>query len=144
MYKITFSDNTEFIGGDLKDSKWNEIPKDKLISSIQYNCGGVTILLTGFESYNHLVEHSQIINPQNKLTNSDLIIKSTICGRYKNRIYLVIFDFITGKVRTEIEGFTQKQVEHIEIYSHPKSTLRYTGWKPGKFDENISPRIKTA
>ena len=55
MYNIIFKDQTIFKGGDISDSKWNDIP-DKEIKEIHYFFEDKKIVLSKFQSYNHLIE----------------------------------------------------------------------------------------
>lgn len=55
MYLITFENNEKFHGGDLLNSKWNDIPYNKNIASIIYYFPIKVIVLSNYEAYNHLV-----------------------------------------------------------------------------------------
>jgi len=57
LYKITFTDNSTFLGGDtLKTSKWGEIP-DKDILCLEYFFDtNASIVLKNFESYAAITE----------------------------------------------------------------------------------------
>ena len=66
MYKILLDDNSEFIGGiEFEKCDWENIPQNRKIVSIQYSFLGVNSTLIGFESYNHLVEYSYVLNGKN-------------------------------------------------------------------------------
>lgn len=59
LYKIIFSDGSpDFFGGEsIHNSKWLEIPDDRLIARLEYFFGtGEGLILEGFESYLCFVE----------------------------------------------------------------------------------------
>jgi len=59
MYVITFIDGTKYEGGDLYESKWNDMP-DKNIAQIEYRFPNQSILIKGYEKYNHLIDQVYI------------------------------------------------------------------------------------
>lgn len=61
LYKITFTDNTVFLGGDtLEDSKWTEIPnKDILCLEYFLYSQNESIVLRNFEAYAAITEATQ-------------------------------------------------------------------------------------
>lgn len=140
MYKIRFDDNSEFVGGNPLDSKWNSIPTDREIASMQYKLCGIGFILKGFESYNHLVEQAILVS---KPQDNNKILRVIICGKWQSRIYKVIFDYINKQVRTEVESINPEAFIHPEKYSLPvNSILKTTGWKKGKFEDLISPKLQ--
>jgi len=73
-YKVEFIDNTSFIGGDVDNSKWNEMPI-KPIKKITYFFAGHKILLENYEAYNHVVEHTLFIQKGTNILNPTLMVK---------------------------------------------------------------------
>lgn len=112
MYLITFKDNTKFEGGDLYHSKWNEMP-DKEIIEIQYKFPIKTLLLKGFEAYNHII---------------DQIYVGSI-GRFDN-IYLMGLE---GKiVKCFRYNFADNKLEFNEFqYGYEYKGKSCSGWKKG-------------
>ncbi len=86
LYKVIFEDNTEFIGGNLKDSKWNEMP-NKLIKKIIYCACNKIIELNGYFQYNHLIVHNRNIL-DNKDVVSEIILLCATCSNLITRLTL--------------------------------------------------------
>ena len=61
MLRIIFKDNTIFKSKNVYDSKWNEMP-NKPIKSFEYEIIGHKLVLTGYDGYNHLIEHYTVFN----------------------------------------------------------------------------------
>jgi hypothetical protein len=120
MYKIIFNDDTEFIGGEYNNSKWNEIP-NKPIKKISYNLLNHTIIFEEYEAYNHLVEKVQFILNNNQAA----IGKIFLMAKKNNIVYTIIFDLFNKKIYQETYEFGK------EYYGGSTS-----GWKQGILSEN--------
>lgn len=126
MYKVLFTDGSEFSGGDIFESGWNEM-SEKPIASLQYSLFGVNLVLRGFESYNHVLENVIFLNrPGITAKTGHRISKIILMGKWQGRIYEVIYDLAQAKVFQRVEPYNQK----------------YTGWKKGAFDPNCHPTIR--
>ncbi len=145
MYKIRFSDDTEFVGGEPENSLWNEIPETKSIASLQYSFLGASFLFKDFESYNHIVERAVVLlnyagktyPPANRIT------RIIIMAKWQNRVYEVVYDLKTQKIFQQIEflGREYKNSEAIDIGPLLKVTKATTGWIRGQFNPAIHPKI---
>lgn len=125
MYKIIFNDDTEFIGGEYNNSKWNEIP-NKPIKKISYNLLNHTIIFEEYEAYNHLVEKVQFILNNNQAA----IGKIFLMAKKNNIVYTIIFDLFNKKIYQETYEFGR------EYYGGSTS-----GWKQGILSENPTYKI---
>ena len=125
MYKINFEDGTEFQGGPVGESKWNDMPK-KWIKSLTYTIKDKEILLEGFEEYNHIVEHVNFIQKHGKLI-SQLILM----GKKNNDVYKVILNFSTGKVSQE-----------KCLYGTEYNGRKVLGWKNGIINRKAQISLK--
>jgi len=145
MYKIRYSDDSEFMGGDQSDSKWNEMP-NKPIASLQYSFADVNISMKGFEQYNHIIEHVVVLNNDPRKIGKKVhrVSKAILMGKWKNRVYEVIFDFDKKNVYQQVEIFGKEYIE--KDVSALGQRLRVgqatTGWKKGAFDPSMHPKIK--
>ncbi len=146
MYKIKFSDDSEFVGGEPENSLWNEIPKDKTVSSMQYSFLGTGFLLKDFESYNHIVERAVVLlNYAGKVyPPADRITRIIIMAKWQNRVYEVVYDLKMQKAYQQIEflGREYKNSEGIDIGPLLKVTQATTGWTRGQFDPAVLPQIR--
>jgi len=63
LFKITFTDNSTYEGGDsILNSKWNPIP-DKAILRLDYFLSkNTTLVLSHFEAYSHFIEATQNVH----------------------------------------------------------------------------------
>jgi len=113
MYKIYFEDNSIFESSSDK-SEWNKMPS-KSIVKIEYKFENNTVLLEGFEAYNHVVEKIQFINKQGQY-----ITKIILMGKHNTQVYQIIFDF-------QHKRAYQKITKENEEYNENK----ITGWKKG-------------
>jgi len=125
MYSVDLqskNDEIVFYGGDLNDSKWNRIP-DLPIKKIEYNLFTKTIIMQGFEQYNHLIEHVSILNKTNMIT------KTFLLGLNRDRIDRITFDIVKNKIVHDT----------IDISEYNKTS----GWKTGVTSNNTPPSITT-
>ena len=114
MYKVYFTDNSVFEGGTLNNSKWNDMP-NKSIIKIEYRLGKAGIMLSGYESYNHLVERSRFMTG-----NYERITKVILLGKKMSQVDVIIYDLIKKTV-------VKKQLEYGKEYNNRPTT----GWKKG-------------
>lgn len=110
MYKITYQDNTVFVGSQPQNSKWNLI--NKPIFKIEYPL--LKITLQGFEMYNHLIELPTIIRV------GQFVSKIILMGRKNNDVLKIIYDSIKGKIYSE-----------SAIFGKEYQGCMSTGWKMG-------------
>ena len=116
MYNITFTDNTQFKGGNIKNTRWNEIP-DKQIKSIEYRFLGKKIYLEGFEEYNHIKLMAQMLQRTGHTTHTYGIL---LLGRVGKAIHCFAYDL-------QKKTFTKTvEIQGQELFNNPT-----TGWKLG-------------
>jgi len=123
MYKITFIDSSIYIGGSVKDSKWNFMPL-KPIKSLEYHIGKQRILLSGYEKYNHLVEHTIMLGIGQRINRLILMAKK------EENVLKIIFDFVKNKIKYDAADFGREY--------RGQST---TGWKEGIMGEKPQCQI---
>jgi len=116
MYKVVYEDKTEFLGGDLQNSKWNEMPS-KPISIIGYPIPNSKqiLVMEGYEAYNHHIERGKFLD------GSETLIRIILMGKSKNIVHCCSIDLKTSKIDIKTETFGRE--------------LRggaTTGWKEGK------------
>jgi hypothetical protein len=144
MFKVRFQDNSEFTGGEPDESHWNEMPV-KPIASLQYSLLGVTILMKGFLSYNHLVEHTVILNNgSGKVSQgADRISRIILMGEWGNRIYEVIYDLGQGRIYQQVRVFSKRIMNNHATSNHDISKVTgMTGWRKGIIEFNSHPKIR--
>jgi hypothetical protein len=124
MYKLTFEDGTNFIDKEHITEKWKEIP-DKSIRKIEYTLFGKTILLEGYDLYNHLVEKPTGI-AQSVLP----IVKIILLASKNGKVKRFTFDIIKCHLKVDEVQFGK---EHKE---RPSS-----GWKRGLFNQTPTYKI---
>ena len=120
MYTVIFENGTNYEGGDLENSRWNDMP-DLPIIRLEYsfpslskeNKEGQTALMEGYDSYNHLVER---INIQAK----EIINKVILLGKIDQQVSIITYDCKTKKI-------SQSTAEFGKEYEGKPST----GWKIG-------------
>jgi len=111
MYRVKFTDNTEFIGGKIPNSRWNEMPPTPILEWY-YPLGKNTILLRGFAMYNHEFEIIEVPGFGKVLGN--IILSGYFPG---HGIFKVVIDTRTGQIKRELSQDDYKKT---------------TGWKEGK------------
>lgn len=115
MYKIIFDDNSTYSNGqDLNNSGWNEMP-NKSIKKIEYNLLGHTLILEGYELYNHLVMHSNFL-----FLKENTIIKVILLAKNGTNVKKFTFDLINDNL-----------IEDKVIYGKELNNSFTTGWKKG-------------
>lgn len=123
MYKILFVDGESWEGGKPENSKWNEMP-NKPISELQYYICNKTIILKGYEAYNHLFHRPYFL-----LTKEVITTQVIIMGLYKNNVTRFIIDF---KKNTFYRDEVSMGIEWKDS--------KVTGWKKGI--DNLIPSYK--
>jgi len=85
LYKITFTDNSTFLGGEtLENSKWNEIP-DKDIYRLEYFLSDNTsLVLQNFEAYAAFTEATK--NPISNIGNCPICKGKAKLSKMKYRV----------------------------------------------------------
>ena len=69
LYYILFEDKTKFLGGtNLKNTKWSEIPNKKIKAIFYKMPYNDCIVLSGYDSYYHMVEVVKDLNVKNANT----------------------------------------------------------------------------
>lgn len=117
MYTVIFKDLSTFKGGEITDSKWNDMP-DKPIASIIYKLdNGQTITLEGYNAYNHIVERAVIV------TKGLYTTKLFLMAKKDNDVLLLIYDCKRQRLDYDTRIFGQ------EYNNKP-----CTGWKEGVTD----------
>lgn len=118
MYIITYKDGVIFNGGEPENSRWNDI-EQKSIQKIEYTLGNKTIVMSGYEMYNHIYEDGDICQ------GGDILSKKVLLN--------VVIMGLSGKLVTGVVFNLQKK--RIESFQSPLGkewngglTL---GWKPG-------------
>lgn len=114
LYKITYSDNEIFLGGDILNSKWNLIA-NKPIKELEYKIGNKTIHMEGYEEYNHLIVHQTILNTKQERITSILLLGAT--GK---KIDVIDIDLNKNTI-TKYEKIKGKEFKNSGT----------TGWKQG-------------
>lgn len=129
MYKVTFTDGTEFDGGEPEQSMWDCLPSKPIKSVVYWLKDSPKYSFSDFEEYNHCVERVRGVN-----TGTDFISLVIIMGRIKNRVYQMIFDLKTGEIKQDVPKYGE------EYKGRP-----LTGWKFGILyeEENYpGPKLK--
>lgn len=110
MYNVIFEDGSVFEGGEITNSKWNEMP-DKAIKILEYPFETRELIFEGFESYNHLIEKIQVIqHNENKLS------KIIILAKHEDKIIQIHYDLETRELSKHSGEYNGRQT---------------TGWKRG-------------
>lgn len=121
LYNIIFSDNSQYPGGNLKDTLWQQIPLDKKIRSIFYSLStGDCIAMSGYESYYHLVEVTEDFYGGNK-EKPKRIEYSYLIGKKGNKYHINKISWVTGNVERKI----------VDEKDDLIAQLRPDGWKKG-------------
>lgn len=168
FYRVYFKDQTTYKGGDFRfSSYWNEMP-DKQIISIEYYFPNTTLLLSGFESYNHRIERFSTLNTNFRYKNA--ISRLILMGRYNAKIIIICFNLLKKETtKKEFPAYTQEEylnikkiiqkeidtlknindIETNQIIKEKEDYLRdlkeaiqSTGWKQG-IKSDLLPIIKT-
>ena len=147
MYKIRFSDDSEFTGGEPNESLWNQIPQGKSITALEYSFLGTNMLFKGFEAYNHIVEHAVVLLNYSGQTYppAQRITRVIIMAKWQNRVYEVVYDIKNQQVYQQIEviGKENADKEGTEIGGLLTVTKATTGWIRGQFDPLIYPKLRS-
>jgi hypothetical protein len=93
LFRIVYEDCSIFLGGNLIDSKWNQI--NKPIKSLIYKFGNKTIYMAGYQEYNHLITRQNIINTQQRRISGIFLM-----GNNKNKIQIIEINLIKNEIIT--------------------------------------------
>lgn len=115
MYKIYFTDGTTFEGGDIGNSKWNEMP-DKFIKKLEYTLVKKTLVLENFYAYNHIVERVQFVNKE---------------GAKITKLILMGTDALDKVMKITYDFDKQRVYQKLEILGQEYNGKPTTGWKKG-------------
>jgi hypothetical protein len=121
LYTIIFADESKFIGGDYKHTKWNEIPNKK-IKRIFYSLpDGDHLTLSGYEEYYHMIEATQDLTGKNR---------GVVTLRYAYLMGKVGTKVVIYKIDLETRQGTRKISKEIyDIKDQKIQELNPQGWK---------------
>lgn len=111
MYKITYMDDSIFIGGDIANSRWNEICKP--IKCLEYSLLKQPIILKDYDAYNHLIEKVYV-------QGQERILKIILMARKGEAVDCINIDFQNNK------AYKSTALFGAEYCDRPT-----TGWKVG-------------
>ena len=118
LYLIIFEDGSHFIGGNLIETKWLDIPSNKLIKRIFYTLpSGDKLVLEGYDSYYHMCEATMDINGSRRGDKS--LEFDYIIGRKGNKARVYKLDLITGNIEKLEYNMGDKFIKKLNI----------NGWK---------------
>lgn len=87
LYDIEFTDGTRFKGGNLKNTRWDEIPS-KMIKRIKYRLAGREITVEGFDAYVNVKFYGKIVNS----SSGDLLYAVALMARKGNAVWQFLFN----------------------------------------------------
>jgi len=118
----------KFSDGELiQNPSWNSMP-NKPIQRIKYLFNGKTIIMEGYEEYNHLKEVIYSV-----LGNNSMVRNIYLMGKTKNYSQVIILNLLTGT----IQGY---QSEINKEYGGKENGRPSTGWKKG--NPTLNPQYK--
>jgi len=123
MYKVTFEDDTIFEGGSPINSKWNDMPS-KPIKKLEYILEKQTILMEGYQAYNHATERHYKVSKGIEVRILWLMVKK------ENDIMIIKYDFKTRRIDYDVAEWGK------EWKGKPT-----TGWKIGIIKGKANTRI---
>ena len=123
MYKIIFEDYTIFEGNSFEGS-WNKIP-DKLIKRIEYKISDKTLILEGFEQYNHIVKLGFGL-----FRSIAGVLAIYLLGKDGDKVYRRILSFTSNKM-----------IDDVVRWGEEYNKQPHIGWKKGIIS-NQKPSIK--
>jgi hypothetical protein len=95
LYHIIFKDGTQYEGGNITNTKWLDIPKDKKIDKLFYLLpSGDYLFLHNYDKYYQYIEVTKDLNGDNK---GNINIEAIyVLGKRKSEvtIYKVVGDYI--------------------------------------------------
>jgi len=96
LFEIIFSDGTIFSGGNLQETKWKDIPKDKQISRLFYLLpSGDYLALGNYDKYYQYIECTQDIYNGDGKINIEYVY---LLGKLGNKINQYKIDLQTGSI----------------------------------------------
>jgi hypothetical protein len=119
LFRILFNDKSEFIGGDLIETKWQNIPDKKIITLIYFLPIGDALILSDYNAYYHFVEVTQdLIGPKKGQVQIEFI---NLIGK-KDTIYkLYRINLKTKQIEIKLLDKNDKLIKE----------LNPIGWKKG-------------
>jgi len=131
LYRIIFTDETDFIGISYKNTRWNKIP-DKSIKQINFFLpDGNIFTLHGFEEYNHFIEATNDFyagKKNNQNVGKTILRFQYLMGRLGDKVVsyrITLYQSDTSKYKT---GDITRRVYQFGKEYNGKPTL---GWKKG-------------
>jgi len=130
IFKVIFTDNTIYEGGDsVYNSLWNEIP-DKAISCLEYFIDGQdSIVLRGYEKYGHLIEATKNVYGPKGTDLKPKLHNIYVMGLRTNKVtsYRIALEGNSGSDKYHKGDITKRFVPYgKEFRGRPIST-----WKKG-------------
>lgn len=123
LYKIIFADGSKFEGGNIKETKWLNIPNNKKIQNLFFRLPSDDYLtLSGYESYYHFVEATKDVSPVNK-NSREKIESINLLGKKKGLVFWYKIDLNNkiGSIEFKIKKEKDKTIQ----------ALNPQGWKKG-------------
>lgn len=99
MYKVYLANNKVFLGGSPNDSRWVQIP-DIPIVKLEYTLAQKTMVMEGFEAYNHVIEIPTFL-----FHKGGFISKVAVMAKMKNKVYVITYNFMKRIVTNETKEF---------------------------------------
>jgi len=119
LFQILFDDKTTFLGGNLKETKWQSIPDKKIITLIYFMPIGDALVLSEYNAYYHYVE-----------------VTNDLTGPKKGQVQLE-YIYLIGKKDTTYKlykiNLKTQQIEIQILTENDKliKELNPIGWKKG-------------
>jgi len=113
-FKITYIDDTEFVGDQFK-SDWKKIDESKKIAKLEYTLGAMKIVMSGYKQFNHLLECVSM--------GVKGITKIFLMGRKEDITEVIILDLATKSISKCSKEFGSEYGNQI-----------LAGWQEGKLD----------
>jgi len=130
IYKITFTDNSVFEGGEtIVNSKWKDIP-DKAIACLEYFISDdVSLVLKDFDEYNHLIEATKAIYGPKGTNFRQKLHNIYIMGRKGDKVvsYRIALVGNAGSDKYHKGDITKREVEFGKEFRGAPTT----NWKKG-------------
>lgn len=121
MYEITFISGEVWRGGNIQNSKWNEIP-NKPIKKLEYFLFNHHLVLENFNAYNHLKEKISTLDGKTLITKIYVLVKEN------NKVIYFEYNFKNQQI------IKKESIYGCEYYGKPAG-----GWKQGI--ESIAGKI---
>lgn len=103
FYELKFIDGTNFKGGNLKNTRWNEIP-DKAITELAYYFMGRQIRIRGFDAYVNVKFFGKSLNSGSE----DFLYAVALMARKGHAVWRFIFDLQKQSFMRDVVPFGQE------------------------------------